>query len=201
MSSGYAQHTFSFEILPGGAVTLPSRLLISQEGYPELNLKAHYRTESFKLPVYYSVRLGYSINKSSGLELEFNHLKIYLENKPPEISNFSVSHGYNQLWINYLKNYKYFDTRMGLGPVIAHPENNIRDQKLPESGGILNRGYHLAGVTSMIGIRKRLLVTRRIYIGPEIKLQASWAKVDIVNGYARFPLFAIHGQLGLGLKL
>ena len=95
----FAQRDFFLQISLGAAYCPDTPLKISQTGYPDLKIKAEYKTESFKLPIYYSIKLGTS-KDHQGWELELIHLKIYLQNNPPEIQQFQVSHGFNIFQVN-----------------------------------------------------------------------------------------------------
>jgi hypothetical protein len=193
-----AQRHFSIEVLPGGSAIFPSTLFIHQEGFSDLKFKAHYRTNSFVLPIYYSYRAGYKISDKAIIEIEMNHLKVILDNKPPEIEEFSVSHGFNQLWFNYALIYKQLVFRTGIGPVIAHPESLIRGKRLETHKGIANKGYYLSGITAQLAVQKKIFIGKHFYFSAETKLNTAYAKVNIAEGYARFPIFAWNGLIGVG---
>ena len=195
------QKGFYLEILPGAAYSLPSKLKIHQEGHNDIEIMAHYEVKPFTLPIYYSIRAGFSINEILSLEIEFNHLKLFLINKPDEIQRFSVTHGYNQLWFSFLKEYRTFDARVGIGPVIAHPENTVRAKTLSETGGLFNRGFHMDGITSQLALQKRIYLFRNVFLTAETKLNVSFARTDVVDGYANISVFAFHALLGAGLHL
>jgi len=193
------EKTVFFEILPGAAYVAPARLLIHQEGYEDLIMKAIYEVRPFSLPPYYSVRAGVNLKNNTSLELELNHLKLYLMNSDPNIGRFSISHGYNQLWLNLRKEWLYFDFRIGAGPVIAHPENTIRGKKLEETGGLFNDGYHLDGITTQLALQKRIFLTHFLYIMAESKLNVSFSRTEVVAGYADVFVYALHVLFGTGL--
>jgi hypothetical protein len=194
-----AQHKIYLEILPGAAYVLPSYLTIEQEGYPDIKHLARYEIRSFDSPIYYSVRTGITLNESTALEIELNHLKLYLDNNPPEIQRFSISHGYNQLWFNVRKEFAFFDLRAGIGPVVAHPENTVREQKLSGTGGLFNNGYFLNGITSQLALQKRIFFGDHFYLNAETKLNVSYTRTHVVDGHAKLWVYAIHGLLGVGV--
>jgi hypothetical protein len=200
LSPLYSQGRFSFEFLPGGAVIFPSTLFISQEGYSDLKFKARYRTESFNLPIYYSFRLGYNISDQSTIELEMNHLKVKLDHNPPEIEVFTISHGFNQLLVNYAVIYKGFVFRAGVGPVIAHPESIVRGKRFETVQGFLNKGYYVNGITSQLSVQKKLFIGKHLFFSAETKFNAAYSQVKIADGFARVPLFAWHGLIGTGIN-
>jgi len=195
------QKSFYLEILPGVAYTLPSKLKIHQEGHNDIVFMARYEVRPFTLPIYYSIRAGCSINESMSLEIEFNHLKLILVNEPDEIQRFTVTHGYNQLWFSFLKEFRTFDARVGIGPVIAHPENTVRATTLSETGGLFNRGFHLDGITSQLALQKRIYLFRNVFLTAETKLNVSFAQTDVADGYANISVFAFHALLGAGLSI
>jgi len=199
--TAFARKRFSLEFLPGGALVLPMPLSISQERYADLEFTARYRTESFRLPLHYSIRAGYDLTEKSCLELEFNHLKLFLDNPPPEIQRFSITHGFNQLWLNYSHHFNGFILRAGLGPVIAHPESKIRNNLFDEFGGIGESGYYLGGLTGQLGIQKRFFIGKLFFFSVEGKLNAAWASVPIAFGRARVPVVCGQTLLGVGLNL
>jgi hypothetical protein len=196
----FSKGRFSLEFLPGGAAILPSTLFIHQEGFPDMKFTAHYRTESFTLPLYYSFRLGYKINDRSTIELEMNHLKVKLDNNPPEIEVFSISHGYNQLWANYAIIYKGFVCRAGIGPVVAHPESIVRGKKFDTTSGFGEMGYYISGITSQLAVQKKLFLGKHFYFSAETKLNAAYTRVKIADGFARVPICALNGLIGLGVE-
>jgi hypothetical protein len=196
----FSQKRFSFEFLPGGAVIIPSSLFIRQEGFSDLKFTSHYRTESFVQPIYYSCRLGYKLNNKSTIELEMNHIKVKLDNKPPEIEVFSISHGFNQLWVNYAIIYKGFVFRTGVGTVVAHPESIIRGKKFETTRGFAGMGYYISGITSQLAVQKKVFLGKHLYFSAESKLNAAYSKVKIADGFARVPVIAINGLIGLGIS-
>jgi hypothetical protein len=199
-NSLYAQGKFSFELLPGGAITLPSTLTILQDGYPDIRFKAHYSNDNFIAPVYYCYRISYSLNNSWACELEMNHLKVLLDNRPPEIAEFTITHGYNQIWFNVTRIVKGFTFRAGLGGVLAHPENTIRGIKYDQHLGLFNRGYHLCGVTSQIAVQKKFYFGKHFFLSGEAKFNGAYAKIPVSGGIAHTPVYAFHGLIGAGIS-
>jgi len=195
---GYGQNHFTIEFLPGGALALPSSLSISQLGEPTITLTAHYHTESFSAPIYYSYRFGYQTNTGYTFELEMNHLKVILQNSSTVVEKFNISHGYNQVWLNCSKAMNGFTLRAGIGPVVAHPENIVRGKELDPDLGIGNRGYYVNGITSQIAVQKKFFYRTHFFISIESKFNAGYAIVDVADGYAKTPIYAFHGLLGLG---
>lgn len=93
------------------------------------------------------------------------------------------------------------DIRIDIGQVIAHPENTICGFRLPENRGYINNDYFLDGLSTQIGIQKRYFITNFVYLKAEGKLNYTYSKHPVVNGYAIMQLFVAHILLGLGLKI
>ncbi len=178
----------------------PVPLWVMQENFRTINTWANYESAPLKLPPYYSARPGFE-NDQRGWELEINHLKVYLKNKPSEIDRFSISHGYNQLTVNFLNKDGRFNSKTGFDVVAAHPENSVRGKKLDKNGGFFKNGYYIAGPVVQYGVFKEISVTKYFYLLGEIPVSAAYARVPVVNGKAHAPVVALHLQIGPGFRL
>lgn len=73
---------------------------------------------------------AYRIGRWSGRtawEAELVHHKLYLENPPPAVQHFEVTHGYNLATANRAwATDRRTVLRVGVGLVIAHPEGRVR---------------------------------------------------------------------------
>lgn len=87
-----------------------------------------WETRPFEDAYYYSIRIRWA-----GVEIEWLHDKIYLPDQPG-IENFSVSDGYNTLFINAVERWGRFEGRIGVGPTIVHPEGVIDGYYIGELG-------------------------------------------------------------------
>ncbi|RMI14648.1 MAG: hypothetical protein D6681_04915 [Calditrichaeota bacterium] len=197
---GNGQSLRFVELSPGDAYCLPAPLIIRQTGHPDISLTARYRTESFKTPFYYALRLSFWQNRR-GWEVELLHLKLFLTHKPEEIQRFSISHGFNLLTL--LRGWKInrFLIRVGVGVVIAHPENTVRNQKLPENRGIFRAGYYLSGVALHAGVGRRFVLNRRLHLNVEGRITAAGASVPVIQGSATVWHVGMHLLMGLGYRL
>ena len=195
-----AQNVWSVEILGGDTYCLKTPLKIKQTGYEDIKLSAKYSTMSFKLPVYYSIKLS-KWEKNHGWEIEDIHLKILLKNKIPEIQKFNITHGYNFFTINRVWNLKYVIFRLGCGVILAHPENTIRGKSLSEDKGIFNWGYYLSGPATQISVGKKFKITNRVFLILETKITAAYTRVPVNGGHANVPHLGIHGLFGLGYRI
>jgi hypothetical protein len=196
----HGQIRWHVNFTPGLSYVPPAPLEIRQSGHKTIRLWARYQSAPLKLPPYYSYRLGFMEN-SRGWEVELNHLKVYLRNRPEEIERFSISHGYNQLFINKIYRKNHICRKAGIGLVAAHPENTVRGMTLNEKQGFLKEGYYLTGPALQYGIWRELPIGQRFHLLTEARISAAWASVPVVNGYAHAPIIALHFQIGPGFRL
>ncbi len=192
-----AQNNWYFNFSPGLSFALPAPLVINQEGYPKISFWAKYKTEPLILPIYYSYRLGF-LNDEKGWDLEMNHLKIILKNNPEEIQQFTITHGYNQVFVSRAIIKPNYGIKLGAGVVLAHPENIVREMKLDEKNGIFGSGYYLTGPALQVGLFKELFITRRLFFLAEGKISIAYTNVPVSGGRAHAPVAAFHLQIGPG---
>ncbi len=184
------------QLLVGGPLNLRTPLTIRQSGQPDLHVRARWATRPFESPIYYGVG-GFRREGGREVSLEFLHHKLYLQNPPPEVQDFSVSHGYNLLLGSYgIEVARGVWTRLGGGVVLAHPESTVRGQALDEGRGWF--GLHLAGPAASAGIEGRLpLGTDRLRLTLGGRVTGAYAVVPIANGIAHVPNVAFHATAGL----
>ena len=201
-----AQESYwSLEIHGGIPYNIPAPLVVKQENEPTIRLNARYSSEPFKSPGYYIFRGGYWKDGRSW-EIEFVHYKLYLDNKPPEIQEFSISHGYNILTFNraldkvLFGNFDYI-LRLGAGVVISHPENTIRNRPLEQDGGLSGAGYYFTGPVLNITIAKRFYLFEPLFINTEIKFNPSVSWVPVQDGQAIVWNMPITFAFGMGVDL
>src|SRR5262245_1097915 len=124
-----SQSRWSFEIQTGVVYNLPLPLTIRQFESPDIKItKAYFETRPFSDPYYLDGRISKWFGKRS-VSFEAIHDKLFLTNNPPEVQYFAISHGYNILTLNYGEHLKYFILYAGLGTVLVHPENKIREKE------------------------------------------------------------------------
>lgn len=193
----YSQRIWYADVTPGLSLVPPVPLVVKQEGGETIRLWARYGSAPLKRPYYYSVRVG-TTDDTGSWELEMNHLKVYLRNRPSEIGRFSISHGYNQLLVNRAGRAGRLNAKAGLGIVAAHPENMVRGLKLDENQGIFRKGYYISGLVVQVGVWKKIHLKNSIYLLLESKISAAYASVPVVNGKAGVPVLAFHLQAGPG---
>jgi hypothetical protein len=186
----------SVQLFGGAAYNFRLPLVIRQDGADNIRLNAEYDTKAFETPMYYSARLGWWQDNRSW-ELELIHHKLTLENKPPEVEHFSITHGFNLLTVNRAWKTPRFIWRLGVGVVITHPESTIRGKTFEQNGGIAD-GYYLSGPTTQIAVEKRFYLYKNLFVSIEAKYTLSWVHVPIKDGSADVWNSAVHGLFGLG---
>lgn len=194
-----AQVIWSFEFMPGMGLAVPSSLSIRQEDHPELKFRTSWKTESFQFPLYYSYRLSRYKN-GKGWELEMNHLKLRAKDLPAEVQHFSITHGFNHIWLNHALITRHFTWKIGAGVVLAHPENSVRGRKLDGNRGINGTGYYIGGPTIHTGIQRRINLAKHFFLPIEGKISFAYTHVPVEGGRARVPVVALHLLTGLGLR-
>lgn len=194
---GVAQWRLFVNFTPGVSIVAPSPLWVHQQEHSSLYQWAHYRSEPFEAPIYYSIRIGYT-HVDKGWEIEMNHLKIYLQNTSDDLSRFSVSHGYNQLTVNRLLMKGSWVRKYGVGVVVAHPESTVRGLMYHESGGLFGAGYHIAGPVVQYGWSRDFITRSVVYLTASLMVSGAYARVPVVDGHADVPVVALHLQVGVG---
>lgn len=188
----------SGEVFAGTDWNLPIQLKIKQPGENDIAFKARYRTRPWKGSPYYAYRLGFQ-----QWSLELIHHKLYLQNPPPEIEHFEVSHGYNMAMVSRDLPYRYNPSlfKLGLGIVVGHPEGNVRGKPINPVNSLLGGGYHISGVCFQAAFSPKLKITEHWFIRPEAKLTAAWAQFSLLGGgSAQVPNIAFHTLVGLGYQ-
>jgi hypothetical protein len=197
LSALFAQSHWTFEIHGGEVVNLPMPLTIRQQGYPAINLTAHFFSEPFTLPFYVDSRLSRWQNGKSW-ELEFLHHKLYLDNTTPEVQKFNISHGFNMLMVNRGFDHKKFHYRAGAGIVLAHPESKIRGKEFGDSFNDLDLGYYISGPVLNLSIGKHYPLNKRFFINAEAKTTLAYASIKVAQGNSEVYNVAFHLILGVG---
>jgi hypothetical protein len=186
---------WSAELLIGEAVNLTSRTHIHNAQTSPSAFGGDYETRGLEGPVHYAWRLT-RWTQDRGWELQLLHHKLYLRNRPPGVEALSISHGFNIVTLGraYARNPWRF--RLGLGPVIAHPEARI--------GGVAYGGdYELAGAAAVGSVGAAFDLTPRWSISGEIAATFGFAYVHPrgepdLSFSVRNP--ALHAQFGIGYR-
>jgi hypothetical protein len=182
----------------GSSVSAPTPLSITQRGQPDLDFTAHWATRPFLDTWYYAGRIGYW-SGTRGWLFDFTHHKIYLSNPPSEIQKFRITHGMNLFTLSRGFRHGRFSYALGMGPVIAHPINRVRGQKLQSGRGFLG-GYFLSGGNLMASATRRFPLTAGFFLSLDGRLSASYVRVPVADGHASVPNVALHLHAGVGYQ-
>lgn len=184
-----AQSSWQFELGLTLPANFPMPLVISQEGQPDLDFTARYISKPLDVPVTWQARIG-RWHRGRAWELELIHHKLYLQNRPPEVQAFSISHGLNLLTLQRAWRHEHFQWRVGGGVVFAHAESTVRGSKLDEVGGSLVGGYTLTGPTVTGAMARPFRLGMGAFVNLEGKAAFAYASVPVSAGRARgFSLF------------
>ena len=184
------------DVSGGTAWNAVTPLLIRQEGKEPLHLIAHYRTRPLADVPYYAVRIGRG--PAARWELELVHHKLYLDNPPPEVQRFQVTHGYNLISLGRSWPAGPLELRFGAGPMLTHPESTVRGRRFDETAGILGTGWYISGAGFQFGAGHRRRLGRAVQLVVEGKATAAWADLPVAGGRAEVPNAALHCLIGLG---
>jgi hypothetical protein len=185
------------ELFGGVAFNVPTSLTVRQAGADDLELTAHYRTRPFQQPVYWSVRLFWQ-RVSTSWAIQFMHHKLYLDNNPPEIQHFEVTHGFNILTVQHAWRRPNFSLRLGAGVVLPNSDSVVRGQSYADGGSGLGSHYKIGGPALMAGVGKQFSLNRHFFVSTEGQLTAAWATVTVAEGEADVFNLALHFLLGIG---
>jgi len=163
---------------------VPLPLAITQQGHPDLDFTARFASRPFESPVTWLIRIG-RWNDGRAWEVALLHHKLHLENGPPEVQSFSISHGYNVLTLQRAWRPELWEWRAGAGLVIAHVENTVRGARWEETGGTFGGGYHAGGPAVSGAVARPVELGRWAAINLEAGMSASWMSVPVMNGRAR----------------
>jgi hypothetical protein len=183
----------------GAPLTLGADLDIEQDGFADLDLSPHFKSEPFQTPRYYALRLGHKRGRDTWA-VDFVHHKLILDEPTAEVQSFTVSHGYNVVSAMYLRSYGRWHGLAGLGVVFAHPESTVRGLVRAENDGIGGSGYHLTGPVLQIGGGGRIPLRSNIFLLGEARLMVSGVRVPIAQGEAGIREVSLHFLAGLGVE-
>ncbi len=195
LAPGGARAEWRFAAATGFAKSLPTRLTIEQDGFPDLRLTARYDNRPFATPLHWMLRLSHG--EEAAWELQHIHHKLFLRNRPPEVARFDISHGYNIFTVARSRLHGAWTWRAGAGVVIAHPESTVRGRRFGPKEGIFGLDQYLAGPAVIGGIGYGLRGGSRLGLAAEAQLTAAWARVPIEEGHATAPNVALHVLVGI----
>jgi hypothetical protein len=88
--------------------------------------------------------------------------------------------------------------RIGIGPVVGHPENEVPGRRLDSDRGGLGGRYYLSGIGAQVAGSHRTPIGRGFALVGEGKATAAYARVPVEGGHATVPNVAAHGLIGVG---
>ena len=193
---------WTFELFGGTSFNLHTPSIVSQAGQPELEFVAEWDTRPFHAAPYYAYRIAKMDTLGrSGWAFDFTHHKLYLQNRPPEIQKFEISHGYNLLVLSRLWQRQGWIWSAGGGLVIGHPENTVRGlSHLDDDGGTLGGGYYLCGLVVQGGAGRRVDLGKMVFATALTNVTAANCRVPVRDGWAEAPNIAGHINLGIGMR-
>jgi hypothetical protein len=186
------------QVFFGSAASLPLPMTIRQNGQPDLHFTAHWATRPTRPTWYYAWRVGYW-NGNRAWRLDHTHHKIYLTRRPPEVTDFRITNGFNIVSVSRAFRTGRFTWSAGAGPVITYSYSTVRGKVDNQDHGV--NGYTLAG-GSLIGMATREFpLISRLVLSLDGRLSASYVSVPIRDGRARLPNVAAHLHAGLGWSI
>jgi hypothetical protein len=195
-----AQKAWTAEFFAGTAFNAHTPLTIWQAGQPDIHVMAHWSTKPWYRAKYYAFRVT-RWNGDRAWALDFTHHKLYLDNPPPEVQHFEISHGYNLLHLSRVWRTHDWILSAGPGIVFTHPENTVRGLELfPESGGTLGGGYYLDGVSVMGAVGRQVKISGPLFATGLAKVTLSNVTTRVQDGEAEVPNVALHINIGMGMK-
>jgi hypothetical protein len=191
--------TWTFDVLFATAVNADSRLVIRQAGDPDLDFTARWSSQPFATPWLWSLRVGRE-GERHAWALDFHHHKLFLENPPPEVQSFNISHGTNYVtaqhaWLR--PRWRYFALA---GLAFVHPENIVRGETWPETGGPIDSGHTITGPVVGGGVGAHVPIARWLHLTAEVRVTYAWLTTDVVGGDARTHNLALHLPIGVRLR-
>ena len=191
---------WAVEAFLGSAVSAPSNLTIRQDGWPDISFTARYATKPLKSSSapYYGFRVSRWWNRWGAFFDDLHH-KLYLTNNPPEVEKFEVTYGYNLFSLGAGYRVGHWSFLAGAGPVITNPTSLVRGEYKPHDGGIFGSGYYVDGAQLQLGVNRRFRVVGVLFVSADLRGSIGWARVNVANGDADVPNYALHFLLGIGL--
>ncbi len=189
---------WAVEAMLGTAVSANSPLTIRQDGYPPLHIDARWETRPFEPTIYYAIRVSRWWGKT-GIFVDNLHHKLYLADPTADVQDFRITHGYNLFAVGPAFRRGEWAVTLGAGPVVTSPASTVRGRRRDYGGGILSTEYFVDGFHVQTGLNRRLHLSHTAFITADLRLSAGWAEVNVADGKAEVPNYAVHFLLGMGL--
>jgi hypothetical protein len=184
----------------GTPVSFDNDLILHSDGQTRV-YQAKYEAKPFSDFPYWSLRSDYWLGENAfGLELV--HHKVYLKNTNDYLNSFSVSDGYNLIYLNYGRRLKKsIIVRAGFGVIFGNPDVRIKGRERYLHRHL--KGMHFGGYTTQISVERWVYENQNMFVNVETKLTHSTAKLPVSTDrseYAIVPDTAIHFNVGFGTK-
>jgi hypothetical protein len=196
-SAAASERAWRVEAGLGAAHSFGSTLTVEQAGFAPVEIDAGWEARALESPVCYAWRVS---RRSGGRAwaLRLVHHKAYLANPTPEVTRFSVSHGYNLLTAKRGWARGGFWIWAGLGLVVAHPESTIRGQtRAEDQGGPFGGGYFLTGPAGAVAVSRPIALGDRFGLVLEARASLARARVPVADGSADVPNASVHALVGV----
>ena len=206
-SSGASRN--SIDIQTGGAQNFSMPLKFEQGAYQK-QMRGEYSTRPFGpgAAPYYNIR--YKRVMSEGIwgldntwwSIELLHHKVWLDNLPPEVTEFRMTFGYNLIPFTLgTRLNSWLSVYSGLGLIVVHAVNTVNGLTLPNEPVTWPTGkrYSLVGAGIQVGAEARYNLWKNIFTTADLRFMYSRANVPIVGGRARVQQASLHAQAGLGV--
>lgn len=196
----FAENGWHFSSVSGVPISFDNKLVLYADN-TTYTIDASYKSKAYSDFPYWTLRTEYWL-KNHAIGLEVVHHKVYLSNPTDFLESFSVSDGFNLIYLNYAnKINKNNIIRTGFGLNFGNPDVKIdgRDRYLKRH----LEGLHFGGFTSQLSYEKRFYETQKMFLFFETKLTQTFATLPISNNsdeYALVPDTAIHVSIGFGTK-
>jgi hypothetical protein len=187
--------SWSAELLTGAPLNASSELRIRQAGHPDLVFDADWVSEPFGQPLYWALRLNRHLERRTW-SIELHHHKLILDNPPPEVDYFNVTHGTNIVSLQHAWLRRNWRFMAQAGVIIARPENSVRGRRAPETGGLFGGGYFVTGPALGAGVGGHLPLADWLDLDAEARVTMVWIDVDVVDGEASFRNLGLHLLVG-----
>lgn len=185
-------HRLVVQVFGGTVLNADSDLRLARWDEPVLEHRAAWETRSFEVPVYWNLRLRWQ-RADDAFELQLLHHKLYLANPTAEIRHLEVTHGFNIVSGHYVRNWRGFLVRAGVGVVLPKTDADLGG----ESGG--TNAYRVQGLAILGGAGREWLLAGPVSLALEAQLIWAGSDIDVPGGVGEVTHLGLHLLAGLGV--
>jgi len=197
----YEEDGWHFTTFMGASTSAPNTLRVYTDDAANHSQKAKWQGRAFEDSFYYAIRFD-KVTNQTGWGIEWVHHKIYLANPQGPIDAFSISDGFNILYLNRVRAFDNHAYRYGAGLVFAHMDVTLDGrERFYVDGGI--GGAYLSGISAQVAVEKWLWKNDTHFVNFETKFTASYLRPPVSLDQSEFATlnnFALHFNVGLGTK-